>query len=162
LKLLLDTTYLMPLAGIETEKFSSRDFAELYSMEGIELLASPISLIEIKWIIIGGTRGRPALREMLRRRYRDLLDLVLYGGVVGLTPLLDERIDWEENKLLDLGISDYFDRVIFSTAIHYADALLTEDKNLHSLWRGSEDYRGSITLYTWRDFKALHPPGEFR
>ncbi len=156
MRLLLDTTYLMPLAGIETDRFGSRDFAELCSAGGVELLASPISLVEIKWVIIGKTKGRPDLREQLRRRYRDMLDLVLYGGIVRLTPLLDERIDEEENRLLDLGIKDYFDRVIFSTAVHYADALLTEDSDLHNLWQNSESYRKLVTLYTWRDFKALH------
>ena len=160
MRLLLDTTYIMPLAGIETDRFGREDFSELYSMEDVELLVSPVSLIEVKWIIIGSTKGQPALREKLRRRYRDMLNLLLHSNVIGLTPLLDENINREEDRLLDLGINDYFDRIIFSTAVHYADALLTEDKSLHSIWRNSRAYKYFITLYTWRDFKALHLHGD--
>lgn len=156
MRLLLDTTYIMPLAGIETDRFGREDFSELYSMEDVELLVSPVSLIEVKWIIIGSTKGQPTLREKLRRRYRDMLNLLLHGNLVELTPLLDENINREEDRLLDLGVNDYFDRIIFSTALHYADALLTEDKSLHNLWRSSKFYRYFFALYTWRDFKALY------
>lgn len=159
MRLFLDTTYIMPLAGIETEKFGTEDFAELCSTKGLELLLSPISLVEVKWIIIAETRGRPSLRRRLRLRYRDMLRFILYGGVVRLVPLLDEGIDEEENRLLDLGIRDYFDRVIFAAALHYADALLTEDDELHGLWRRSPNYKSSLILYTWRDFKARYGEG---
>lgn len=53
----------------------------------------------------------------------------MYSGEVELISLIDEDIDKEENRLLDLGIKDYFDRIIFSTALHYSDALLTEDRD---------------------------------
>ncbi len=154
MRLLLDTTYVMPLAGIETERFGAGDFAELCSVEGVRLLLSPASLIEVKWLIIRETRGQPELRERLRRRYRDMLSFVLYGGAIELVPLLDEGIDEDENRLLDLGVRDYFDRVIFSAALHYADALLTEDEELRDVWRRTPDYRRSLTLYTWQSLKS--------
>jgi len=152
MRLFLDTTYLMPLAGLETDKFGKEDAKMLYGLRDFVFVASPVSLIEIKWVIISKTRGDPVLRKRLRREYRLFLDFLLYGDVIELTPLLDERIDEEENKLLDLGIADYFDRIIFSTALYRADALLTEDEALRETWE-KEGYDKIIKLYTWNSFK---------
>ena len=156
MKLLLDTTYIMPLADVETEKFRKEDFkvlVDICNSNRISLLLSPLSLVELKWVIIKLGRRRPRLLRALRRKYRLLLRFVLHGNVLSLTPLVDEEVDERENELLDAGITDYFDRMIFATALCYADALLTEDDALLSTWAESSEYKELILAYNWSRFK---------
>ncbi|HDI74872.1 MAG TPA: type II toxin-antitoxin system VapC family toxin [Thermoprotei archaeon] len=155
MRLLLDTTYLMPLAGIETDKFSKSDLRVLLSVKEFEFIASPVSIIELKWIIISESKEKPVLKSRLRREYRFFLEFLRYSGLIKLTPLVDERVDEEENRLLDLGVKDYFDRLIFSTALFYADALLTEDSDLKKIWSRYKRYREAVDLYNWRELKRI-------
>jgi len=152
-KLFLDTTYLMPLAGLETDKFGKEDAKILYKLKDFKFIASPVSLIEIKWIIIRESKNKPVLKEQLRKEYRLFLEYLLYSDVIELVPILNEKIDEEENKLLDLGVTDYFDKIIFSSALYYADILLTEDEQLREIWR-KEGYKDIIILHTWSSFKS--------
>jgi len=55
-RVFLDTVYIMPLFGIETDKFSRKDLAKLLNIKNMCFLVSLVSLIEIKWIIISKTR----------------------------------------------------------------------------------------------------------
>ncbi|RLE76498.1 MAG: hypothetical protein DRJ44_04005 [Thermoprotei archaeon] len=70
MKLFLDTIYLMPLAGLETDKFGKEDAKILYKLKDFKFIASPVSLIEIKWIIIRESKNKPVLKEQLRKEYR--------------------------------------------------------------------------------------------
>ena len=158
MRLLLDTTYLMPLSGIETDKFTKEDSKILFSAKNIYFLVSPVSLIELKWIIISKSKGNPVLRSKLRKEYRYLLEFLRYTTFIKLTPLVNEQIDEEENRLLDLGIKDYFDRIIFSTALVYADALLTENNLLRNVWNIHKNYRDSIDLYSWKELRNILRP----
>ena len=90
MRLLLDTTYLMPLSGIETDKFTKEDSKILFSAKNIYFLVSPVSLIELKWIIISKSKGNPVLRSKLRKEYRYLLEFLRYTTFIKLTPLVNE------------------------------------------------------------------------
>gem|GEM_PF-6326054 len=51
---------------------------------------SPVSLIELKWIIISKSKGNPVLRSKLRKEYRYLLEFLRYTTFIKLTPLVNE------------------------------------------------------------------------
>lgn len=50
-------------------------------------------------------------------------------------------------SFLDFGLSDYFDRIIFSMAYHEVDILLTEDQEIHSMWKDHQDiFEGLVVI----------------
>lgn len=61
----LDTTYLMPLAGLETDRFGKREAEQLFSLkEEATFIISHISMIEIKWLIINKTRKNSSQKNV--------------------------------------------------------------------------------------------------
>jgi len=148
----LDTTYIMPLFGIETDKFSRKDLAKLLNIKNMCFLVSLISLVEIKWIIISKTRKNTKLRKTLREKYNKGLDVLYYRSKIKIPSLITPEIDETENKLLDFGLSDYFDRIIFSMAYHEADILLTEDQEIHNMWKDHQDIFEGLVVISWEHF----------
>jgi len=114
-------------------------------------LVSLVSLIEIKWIIISKTKNMK-LRKTLREKYNKGLDVLYYRSRIKIPSLITPEIDEIENKLLDFGLSDYFDRIIFSIAFHEADILLTEDQEIHSMWKDHQDIFEGLVVISWEHF----------
>ncbi len=132
-KLLLDTTYLLPIFGIgvKLKKFNEV-FPKLLSK--YSLLYNPASLVEAKWIIISQLKRMPSKRELFLRRFRKGLKVLLNSTKFSQTILTNAEIEEIADKLLtEFKIPDYFDRIIYATAVHYDIILLTEDEKLHSI-----------------------------
>ena len=147
-KILLDTTYLLPLFEIEVDKFSKKDL-ELLLESNIELFYNPISLIEIKWVLIKIAKQDKKKLEHLREIYNESVDHLLYSGEIKPTILLDGKISHLEDILYDAGIKDYFDRVIVATAKVLTGKLLTEDKNLTKLLKNVKEFT-DLEVLNWQ------------
>jgi len=132
-KLLLDTTYLLPVFGIGIKL---RKFSEVFPklLSKYSLLYNPVSLVEAKWIIISQSKRMPSKREMFLRRFRKGLKALLSNAKFSQTALTNAEIEEIADRLLvEFKIPDYFDRIIYATAVHYNIILLTEDEKLHNI-----------------------------
>ena len=130
-KLLLDTTYLLPVFGINIRL---KKFSEKFPvfMKKHSLLYNPISLIEAKWIIIRLSKKMPEKREVFLRRFRKGLKILLNSTMFSQTALTNAEIEEIGDELLiKFKVSGYFDRIIYATAVYYDVVLLTEDERLH-------------------------------
>ncbi len=132
-KLLLDTTYLLPIFGVSVKL---KDYNVLFPrlINKYSILYNPVSLVEAKWIITGLSRRKPSIREVLLNRFREGLRAILGDERFSQTALTNDEVEEiADELLLRYGVNDYFDRIIYATAVHYNIMLLTEDKELHNL-----------------------------
>jgi len=157
-KVMLDTTYLMPLFGIETEKFSASQLQILLGQRNLDLFYSPVSLVELKWIILKQIKKvNNIFKKTLLSRYNEALWYLLYGEYFYELPLIDPRINTLEGILRDLGLNDYFDRIIFAAALEYCDILLTEDTEIHDIWLSQKEKLTDkeFRVLSWMKFKQF-------
>lgn len=131
-ELVLDTTYLLPVFGVDVglKKFKTL-FPRL--LKAYPTLYNPASIVEAKWIVLRLARREPQRREALLRRFREGLRALLSDRRLSQTaltrPIVEEVADM---LLVKAGLSDYFDRLIYATAVYRGASLLTEDEELLS------------------------------
>ncbi len=126
-KILLDSSYLLPLFNIDVDL--SMPLGKLLE-EHETMYFNPVSLVEIKWVLYKLVRkNKLSLREA-RENYINGLKLVLRDKRFRKTPLTTPRIERIADKLHDMGLNDYFDRIIGATAIALRLELVTDDREL--------------------------------
>ncbi len=148
-KIFLDTIYLLPLFEIETDVFTKKDL-ELILESNIELYFNPISLIEIKWVIIRINKKNKKKLEHAREIYKESVDYLLYSDEIQPTILLDGKISYLEDILHDAGIKDYFDRIIAASAKIFTGKLLTEDEDLTKIIRNVNEF-SDLEVLSWQE-----------
>ncbi|MHA1463234.1 MAG: PIN domain-containing protein [Candidatus Heimdallarchaeota archaeon] len=125
-KLLLDTTYFLPLIGIEIEGINSNLVEEILNAGEYTISLSEISLFEL------AAKGAKIARKM-ELTYQDVL-----RGIDTIKLEKEIRIEsWTQNQtILEMSFniralhSDYADCIIAATAICSNDILATYDETL--------------------------------
>jgi hypothetical protein len=151
--LFLDSTYLLPIFGVKLEyrNFDSI-FAEL--LEKFEVRYNPVSLIEIKWSVLGMSKKKSAGDDnaALFQSYRTGLAALQRDPRIQSTILTNEKIEEISDRLTHT-IPDYFDRLIYSTAAHFRGNLLSEDSHLGGVFRKTvdEDVPRPATIMKWKE-----------
>jgi len=130
--ILLDTSYLLPLFGVSVDL---ETFNELFPklLEKFEVLYNPVSLVEGKWIVLKIAFRQPSLKDRLLKAYRLGLKSLLSDDRLKQTELTSPEMEEVADVLLEKGVRDYFDRVIYATAVVREATLLTEDRELKRL-----------------------------
>ena len=149
-KLLLDTTYLLPLLGIGIELENYQEvFPKLHVF--YEIYYSPLSLIEAKWIVIRTVKRikNKSKRQKLLEEYRIGLDLLLKSSIYRKTVLTNGLIERIADDLWINGVKDYFDRMIYATAAYYGAILLTEDEELKNIYDEIESMLKPKEVINW-------------
>jgi hypothetical protein len=152
-ELLLDTTYLLPIFGlkVDLEDFEII-FPELLATRSISF--NPIALVESKWIVLKLIRKNPSTKNILLEAYRLGLKTLKEDHRLRQTALTDETIEEIADKLYHEGLKDYFDRLIYATAVRTNSSLLTEDEELHKLGESSHWHRQK-RIINWEKLKEL-------
>ena len=152
-ELVLDTTYLLPIFGIgvELEGFETL-FPQL--LGEYEVLYNPLSVVEAKWISLRLGRDDPSMRERLLVAFTKGLKALLSDERLKQTELTNPEIEETADiLLLNAGVRDYFDRMIYATAVNRGASLLTEDEELKELAR-AEDVPRPREVLTWSDLRS--------
>ncbi|MGQ4891600.1 MAG: PIN domain-containing protein [Candidatus Njordarchaeia archaeon] len=147
--ILIDTTYLLPLFGIDLQQFQKKDLEKLLDSK-INIWFNPISLIEAKWVIYKIAKKDQVLLNSLREIYNETIDNLISGYNIKPTPLINSEIDNLENLLYDHGIKDFFDRIIASTAKIVTGVLLTEDKELRTVLVKIREFK-DLKILSWKE-----------
>ena len=145
--LLLDTTYLLPVFGIDVglTKFGTK-FPEL--LDEYDIRYNPVSLVEAKWISL--RIGRHTDREKFLARYRSGLGAIMTDKRIKQTRLTDGAVELIADRLLaDNRLNDYFDRMIYATAAAENSHLLTEDRVLLGL-TGAKGEPMPRSTFSWK------------
>lgn len=151
-KILLDTTYLLPIFGINVNlKNFENHFPKLLTTS--DVLYTSISIVEAKWVILRLTKKTHESndRKKILNAYRIGLRILFGDGRLTHTNLTNPDIEEIADQLMiDVNISDYFDRMIYATAVHYNVVLLTEDQELLNITKNNQ-LPTPKKVITWSD-----------
>ena len=127
MRVLLDTTYLMPAIGVSVSGIKSSVFRTLKE-KNHRLFISELTLFEL---------SAKGAKHVLSREIN--VDRVLRGLTVVANDKTLTRIPMFETEIIKNSyalrkiIDDYIDCIIVSSAIHMCDALITEDRLIQEL-----------------------------
>lgn len=127
MKLLLDTTYLLPAIGIAIRDLPRDGVLKLID-KGYEIAISEISIFEL------AAKGAKytTLNVISPLRVTNGLRAIIHDDRMRRIPIHDVSILSTALKLRRL-LRDFIDCLIISTALYNADILLTEDIDIHQL-----------------------------
>lgn len=133
--LLIDTSYLLPLFGLES-RLPSYDETLSDLLNQYDVKYNPVSLLEAKWLVIRTARKTKKGLETFLRYYREGIGSIKKEDRIEESAFTDEIVEELSDRLLiKASLKDYFDRQIYSTAACLNYILLTEDQQLHDLSR---------------------------
>ena len=145
-RILLDTSYLLPLFGIDVELDGLKEnFTKM--LKKFEVYYNTVSLIEVKFIVLRLLKDGINLLE----DYRIGLNIILAEeDHLKPTSFTNSEIEEVADRLLvDKGLKDYFDRMIYATSVVFKLALVTEDRKLRDL---ANNYPlKPPVVYSWKD-----------
>lgn len=121
MRLLLDTSFLLPVLGFET---SQRVMRALPRLAGHELYYSEISLLEALWKIVKVLRGRPAGDiQRVVEGVQAIRDSMSHA------PMTAEAVE-QAIRMYMMGHRDMVDNLLYSIALANNLTLLTIDDSL--------------------------------
>ncbi|MGB9717960.1 MAG: PIN domain-containing protein [Thermoproteota archaeon] len=127
LRILLDTSFILPSLGIDTG---------MEALEGLRILAearaeihySRFSILESLWVATRITGGIPG--EAFNTGLRSILETGRYTEVKE-----DSRVFSEALRLYTQGHRDMIDNILYASSIHFDLKLLTLDRELKEFIR---------------------------
>jgi predicted nucleic acid-binding protein len=127
LRLLLDTTYLLPAIGVAVKGIPEDTPIKLIG-KGHEISTSDITLFELsakgaKYVTLGTLTSERVTRGIRAIVYDDRVERI---------PLHDTSVLLTAFKLRRI-LNDFIDCLILSSAINRNDTLVTEDGDIHDL-----------------------------
>lgn len=153
--LLLDTTYLLPLFGLESKL---PDYDEIFSnlLRIYAVKYNPVSLLEAKWLVIRTAKKTAGELPTFLKYYREGVGAIIKEDRIHQSAFTSESVEELSDMLLTAGgIKDYFDRQIYSTAASSNYALLTEDEQLHDLAEKSKITPKPKAVKWWSDLAHM-------
>lgn len=124
MKILLDTSYFLPLVKIKVEKWDNSHLKALINQEDLTIYYSEVTILEMA---AKSAKIRLATPSLTYKDTQRGIDALVYNSQISV-------ITWHNHPdILDLAFSlrefhtDFFDCIIFATAIYKADVLGTFD-----------------------------------
>lgn len=147
MRLVLDTTYLLPAVGVSVKEISSEDLLSSLNKTN-ETALCEISIFELcakaaKYVAAGKLEAQ--------RVSRGIRAIMEDESIAKLRAYDSEQLS-TAIKLREM-LGDFIDCMILATAINQADGLLTEDGSIHEL-RRNEEFKKLV--------KSVNPDFEIR
>ena len=132
MKIHLDTTYLLPLIGVDAEEIVKEDIERLFE-DGNKLYVNQISVFELcakgaKYVAKGVLPVERVIRGVNALTYGEEFKLISFSEAKVL------EVSFKTRRFLN----DYIDCVILSSAVSKCDALVTEDEDILTLRENKE------------------------
>jgi len=145
LRLLLDTTYLLPAIGVSIKGLPKDALIRLIQ-KGHQISISNISVFELS------AKGAKhvATGTLSAERVTRGISAIVYDERITVVPMHDSSVLLMAFKLRRM-LSDFIDCLILSSAINHCDAIVTEDKDIQELKRNKE-FNGIVAAVN-RKFK---------
>ena len=132
MKLLLDTTYLLPAIGISV-KGLLKDAPIKLMLKTHKIFISDISIFELS---ANGAK-HIATGTLSAERVTRGIRAIIYDETITISPMHDSTILLTAFKLRSM-LNDFIDCLILSSAINQCDALITEDGDIQNLKKNKE------------------------
>ncbi len=132
MRLLLDTTYLLPAIGVSV-KGLPKDAPIKLIQKGYQIFISDVSLFELSAKgakhISAGTLSAERVTKGIRA--------IVYDETIEMIPMYESTLLLTAFKLRSM-FSDFIDCLILSSAINRCDVLITEDNDIQNLKKNKE------------------------
>jgi len=127
LKILLDTTYLLPAIGIAIKELP-KDIPIRLMQEGNQISICDISVFEL------AAKGAKHISagKLPPERVTKGIRAIVYNEQIEMIPNYESQLLLTAFKLRKM-LNDFIDCLILSAAINHCDILLTEDKDIQEL-----------------------------
>jgi len=127
LKILLDTTYLLPAIGIAIKELP-KDIPIRLMQEGNQISICDISVFELS------AKGAKHISagKLPPERVTKGIRAIVYNEQIEMIPTYESQLLLTAFKLRKM-LNDFIDCLILSAAINHCDILLTEDKDIQEL-----------------------------
>ncbi len=132
MKILLDTTYLLPAIGIAIKE-QQKDLPLRLIQEGNQISICDISIFELSAKVAKHINAGKLPPERVTRGIRA----IVYNEQIKIIPTYESQLLLTAFKLRKT-LNDFIDCLILSAAINHCDILLTEDKAIHDLKNNKE------------------------
>jgi len=141
MKILLDTSYLLPIIGISVKDLP-RDAIIRLAEKGYEISLSEISLFELtangaKYV----TNGRLSAQRVCRG-----INAIIHDDRIRVIRIYDTPILMTAFKLRKF-LNNFIDCLILSSAINNTDALITEDEPIHELEEEVKTFKHNLRIH---------------
>jgi PIN domain nuclease of toxin-antitoxin system len=131
LRLLLDTTYLLPAIGITIKNLPKNILIEL--MRKNQIFISEASIFELS-----AKGANYIIKETLPiDRVIKGVKAIIYNEAISKIPIYEATVLTKAFKLKKF-LSDFIDCLILSSAVNFCDALITEDAEIQNLTKNKE------------------------
>ncbi|MGD0995578.1 MAG: PIN domain-containing protein [Candidatus Bathyarchaeia archaeon] len=127
MKLLLDTTYLLPSVSIAIKEVSKDAIIKL-NTKGYNIVVSRISIFEL----LAKSSKFVVKNELSPERAALGIRAILYDDIIEKISTDSSKVMLTAFKLRSL-MNDFIDCLIISTALNNCDALITENQDIHNL-----------------------------
>jgi len=132
LKILLDTTYLLPAIGISIKELNT-DLPLKLIQEGNQISICDISIFELS----AKAAKHISAGKLPPQRVTRGIKAIIYNEQIETIPTYESQLLLTAFKLRKT-LNDFIDCLILSAAIHHCDILLTEDKDIQDLKNNKE------------------------
>ncbi|MGC8934127.1 MAG: PIN domain-containing protein [Thermoproteota archaeon] len=129
LRILLDTSFVLPTLGIDTGREVSESLRKLDEVKA-ELYYSRFSILESLWIVAKLAKNNAFDADRFSQGLRSILEGGRYKGIEENSKVFEEAI-----RLRIIGHRDMIDNVLYSTSLHFNLKLLTLDDELKEFVR---------------------------
>jgi PIN domain nuclease of toxin-antitoxin system len=132
LKLLLDTSYLLPAIGISIKELPNDAPIKLIA-KGHQISISDISIFELS------AKGAKHITDgtLTPERVTRGIKAIIYDDAIETISIHDNNLLLTAFKLRSM-LNDFIDCLILSSAINQSDALITEDSDMQNLKKNKE------------------------
>jgi predicted nucleic acid-binding protein len=127
LKVLLDTTYLLPTISIAVKEVP-KDAVIKLSAKGCEIAVSRVSIFEL----LAKSSKYIVKNELSPERAALGIRAILYDDIIEKISVDSSKVMLTAFTLRSL-MSDFIDCLIVSTALNHCDVLITEDQDIQNL-----------------------------
>jgi len=132
-RLVLDTTYILPLLGVEVEGLDRETIN--YVIKQYESYYPAILLVELNGVIFKEARRRGL--EHLPKQVVNGFNSIIYAGVINIIFPTGEDLE-TAYELIRLGWKDIFDSTLYATALRLNAKVLTIDENFKNFLKEHE------------------------
>ena len=132
MRLLVDTTYLLPAIGVSVKGIPADGVIGL-RQQGHELHASDISIFEL---LAKGAK-QIAERRLSPERVATGIRAIIYDGTITMIPIHESALLLTAFRLRKM-LSDFIDCLILASAMNHCEVLITEDNDIRDLRNNRE------------------------
>ncbi len=144
MRIVIDTSYIMPLFGLIPD-IKNYDIHRLLESQTVYL--SSISLLEIKYLLI--QEFKHTKEKTTLNRYEQILPTITnHKSITIVDGLTEPMIHEYANNLYSEGHNDLFDCIVIATAILLKIDLLSEDTEFNKI--------APCKVWNWKQFSSEH------